>query len=86
MSRGEATAGIPASDHGHGNHAANNMQQVQPSDAEEAGAKKRRAPGILEQPNPLMNQPGPFADVENCENCAEDHRDPEPAQGFGFLA
>src|SRR4029077_2216287 len=68
----EAAAAVAERDHREGDDARDHVQQAEAGDAEEGGAEQHgAAEGVLEQPPPLADHPGPFPQVQRGEHHPE---------------
>src|ERR1700737_171767 len=83
---GEAAARKAAGNYGNGDDARNNVKEMQTGDAEKSGAKKRRAPWILEKADTFVDHAEPFTNVKSGENHAKKNGGPEKALRLGFIA
>src|ERR1700682_3411713 len=64
MPGGQRTASVSAPNYDQRDDAADDVQQMQPGNAEEGSSEKRRAPSIVEWPDTFADQPKPFSNVQ----------------------
>ena len=61
---GQRTTSISAPNYDQRDDTADNVQQMQPGNAEEGGSEERRTSGIMKWPDTFVDQPEPFANVQ----------------------
>ena len=67
-------------------HTTDDMQQMQPGNAEKGCAKKWGALGILKQTHSIVDQADPFPDVQSRKNNTEEHGGPQKAASLTLVA
>src|SRR5271156_6299992 len=74
-------------DHGKSHHSRNHVKQVKARDAEKCGSEVDRAAGRIAKKAPAVSEHvKPLTKMQTREDNSEEYREPDPLDGFVFVA